>query len=561
MKTKKLLAMLLVLSLVLSLLAGCGSSAEQSGDGQSAQINSLDENNDIAGATVTVELAEDAKAELLASHTDSHGRTFVTVAVEGDPGTLSPYGSGMGKVQHVIRNALFETAMCVLNDGSLAPVLATDYVALGDATYDIHFKDYIYDTEGNHLTAEDVVFSYLTGRDVFNNGNMAKIDTAEAIDDYTVRLKMTADYVGAFEKILYEGWIFTQAAYEASPDQFITTPVGTSPYRLVSWETGSEVVIEKTNNYWETDESKLQIIQKANVDVVNYKIITDEAQRVIAMQAGEVDMIHKVNFSNLDSFADDTYLIFSTLNNQVGTLFFNCSDSSPMSDFRVREAFCLAVDIDSLINSVFDGKANKCYWYGTTGSGDCDPNWVSDDYFPYDPDAAVALLEEAGYTADNPLTIEFVYEPNDKNANVCEFIQACLGAINVKCELIPVESATFKEYVYNAEKFDVQITNMAGLEPYAAPNWYNIMCNSATGSAVIAQDDDFCELLELIYTADTHTAENMQKAYDMMTERVYVYPIYIYELYTVTTGIFTTMNLRCGGREIAPQYCEYIWNS
>lgn len=551
--------------LAVVMLAGCASqtTSKNNGDAASATAGNQAINSDNgAGVTVALDQTDAEREALIASHTDAQGRTFVNVAVEADPGTLTPYGSGVGKVQHVIRNALFETAMVLLTDGSLQPYLATGYEQVDEVTYDVFFKDYIYDTAGNHLTASDVVFSWITGRDVWKNGNMSFMADCEAIDEYTVRITMTSPQVGTFEKILYEGWIFTQAAYEASPDEMITTPVGTSQYRLVKWETGSEVVIEKTNNYWEKDESNMQIIQEANVDVVTYKIITEEAQRIIALQTGDVDMIHKVDFTNLDTFSGNNYSTFATMNNQIITMMFNCSKNSPCGDVRVRQAICYAIDAAGVLDVVCSGQGEVAWALATSGSADAYDTWKDRDYYGQDLEKASALLEEAGYNSSNPLTIRCMYETTDKNAPTAEVIQAYLGNVGINVEMTPCEGATYSTYKYTSTEFDFHLGSVGGLEPYCISAWWSFRGTGIddSGNVIALDDPHMTELLEACYNSGTHDEAHMTEAFNYMTDNAYIYPLYRYMLYTVTTNIFTTMNLRCGGREIAPQYCEYIWN-
>lgn len=557
---------LLAAAMLVSALAGCGQQKEQTETAQGAgaaeaKVNEIEGGNG-GGATVEKNLEEEALAELMASHTLEDGRTKVTVAVEADPGTLSPYGSGVGKVQHVIRNALFETAMVIGSDGNLYPYLASGYEQVDEVTYDIHFKDYVYDTQGNHLTAEDVVFSWKCGRDEWSAGNLSFMKDAEAIDTYTVRLTMVSPQLGTFEKIMYEGWIFTKAAYENSPDQFITTPVGTSQYQLVSWETGSEIVIEKTGNYWEKDESNLALIQQANVDVVDYKIIAEEAQRIIAMQTGEVDMIHKVDFSSLENF-EEGYEIFSTLNNQVMTMMFNCSDKSPCGDQKVRQAICYAIDAAGVLDVVASGQGKVTWALATEGSADALDAWNEQEYYGYDVEKAMELLEEVGYDSSNPLKIRLMYETTDKNAPTAEILQAYLMAAGVEVDMFPCEGATYSTYKYTSTEFDIHIGSVGGIEPFCITAWYPQVYGTGvddTTNTVALDDPKIVEMIDVCYDANTTSGEKMTELLDYINENAYMYPLYRYMLYTVTNDVFTTMNLRCGGREIAPQYCEYIWN-
>lgn len=132
---------------------GCG------GQGGSAQTTA-------EPAKETVELTTGAAAENKKADDWSEfvkdGKTVIRVGIEADPGTMDPYttGSSNGK-NATIKTTVYQTLGMIQGvGGELAPEIAKSWEMVDPVTYDIEIFDYVYDTDGNHITADDVVFRF-----------------------------------------------------------------------------------------------------------------------------------------------------------------------------------------------------------------------------------------------------------------------------------------------------------------------------------------------------------------------------------------------------------------
>ena len=176
------------------------------------------------------------------------------------------------------------------------PALATKWTVSSDGlTYTFQLRRGVKFHDGTDFNADAVVFSYMRQLDEDNEyyqygpwkywGYMdmsAIVDTISAVDDYTVKFtlkKIEAPFISNLAMDFAA--IVSPAAYRADPEGFATNPVGTGPFKFVSWTKDSDIVLEKNEDYW----------QPVFLDRVILKVIPDATARWLALQKGEVDLI------------------------------------------------------------------------------------------------------------------------------------------------------------------------------------------------------------------------------------------------------------------------------
>ncbi len=553
MKNQKTMALLTALVLLVGIFAYVPAGAVDASRILTVQPNAM---------AVVEDLPDQATMDaLIASHTDANGKTFVSVALEDDPGSMNPYGSGASKPRMVVLEGIYEGLFCIQGTGGeLKPVLADSYSVSDDGyTYTIKLKDYIVDSMGNPFTASDVKFVLETvARDEYKWSSSKYYDAVNVVDDYTVEIVFNTKMYNYVVNSLI-AYMFTEKAYTTdSADKMITDPIGTGPYALTAWTSGTEMVFETYGSYWETDPSKIYRNSYANVDKIIYKIIKDSAQRVIALESQSVDICTGVSPTDLELFKDnDDFLMFQSLQDQVVSLAFNCNEISPLSDVRVRQAIAYAIDAQGVLDGVDLGNGELCYTAFCRIFPDYDPAWEGEDYYGYDPGKAKELLKAAGWDGSKEITI--VFENNDRLANVAVVLQAYLAEVGITMNIVPCDGALFRTYRFDKTQGDIKMFT-AGSSTFGSSSLIGNLNAVAEDKSLITTVEE--TLWGMIVPMAENAYKDWSYAHDLhyyVKDNVYIYSLYAPINFTVTSKVLTGFILNQKGKD-SPNCCTYIWN-
>ncbi|MGM9521342.1 MAG: ABC transporter substrate-binding protein [Oscillospiraceae bacterium] len=535
---KRLLALVLSLLLCVSVLAGCSDSNSSNGsDG---------------------------------------GKTVVNVAVNEDPGSLSPWvGNNTGRInilgsiyQHLVETDGF--------GGEMVGIIMESYEAVDERTFDMKIREGIVDTAGNSIKASDVVFSYQTDIDMgYHAGRLGSIESIEAIDEYTVRWTFkTVPYDGDLCAVWIESYIVSQASYEASDDEMALDPVGSTPYVLTDYTTGTSLTLEKADSYWQAPEDTFELYQ-ANVDVINYKIITDVSQIATGLKTGEVDMTNTIAAIDLASFQEggeyaDGFTVVEERANPAYMLMFNCSDDSYCSNVNLRKAISCAINTDQIVSGVLGGAGFRFNALGNPKYGDYNDSWGKDGYFEYDMDAAKEYLDkftqETGVNASDlnlVLTLKEGTYTFDEEVTVA--LQGFLYDLGINATIATQPATTYAEFIADPGNWDLGLICDNGASTAYLIQWYqNVMLpdyydNDGAGQSHIA-DQTLFDMINNCRTIEGHTQENMDELNDYINDNCYFYGLCGYYEYFVTTNWITSVcheNRNC----INPGGCTYDWSA
>ncbi|SDO44104.1 peptide/nickel transport system substrate-binding protein [Microbacterium sp. ru370.1] len=176
-------------------------------------------------------------------------------------------------------------------------------------------------------------------------------------------------------------------------------PTGTGPFKFDSWEPGAEATVSAYDGYWG---------EQGQVQQVIFRVIGDTTARRQALESGSIDGYDLVAPADLGALESAGYML--TNRDPFNILYLGMNQADPaLSDIRVRQAIAQSIDKQQLVSQVLPE--------GTTVASQFMPDSVIGfnsgvTTFDYDPEAAKALLAEAGYTDANPLTITFNYPVN-----------------------------------------------------------------------------------------------------------------------------------------------------
>jgi peptide/nickel transport system substrate-binding protein len=288
-------------------------------------------------------------------------------------------------------------------------------------------------SDGSPLTADDVVFTYttLTNPD-FNAPARAlysPITAVEAVDPLTVKFTLNAPYAPLLSYL--DVGIVPKALVEGGTD-IALNPVGAGPMKLVSWNRGSEIVLEANDAYWRG---------APTMDNVTIRIIGDNSARSQAFEAGDLDVIQSpLAPQDIERLAaDDRFGNVVVAGLGVNYINFNTKDPL-LADPKMRQAFSMLIDQETIVNDIYQGVDQVAHSIILPSS------WAYSDAIAqptFDIEGAVALFNELGWTDSNgdgvldkdgaDLAVTLATHSEDANrVQSIEFLQAIFEAAGVK---------------------------------------------------------------------------------------------------------------------------------
>jgi peptide/nickel transport system substrate-binding protein len=483
----------------------------------------------------------------------------VTIAINQDPGDLKPFGVNFGSkpvIYHEIYEYLFD-----LVDNNYMPVLAKGYTKVDDLHYEVQLNQNIYDSAGNHITASDVVFSTQKLVEAGFNFKWYMVGDIQAKDDYTVAYTWTKPItdVGELEFPWCRTVIFSQKAYEASSDQFATSPVATGPYVVKEFTSGSKVILEANDNYWAKDAPAAN--HTANVQTIEYDVISEAAQNVIALETGSVDYSEYVPAENLVEFQAggkyaDKYNAEVASGSFVYALNLNQSEGKAGADLNFRLAVYYAIDNASIATALQDtivpAKAFGTPHFASEyqAAWDTTPNYIN----TFDPAKAQDLLKQTSYAGQ---TLILATMQDENSQTMATVIQAFLLNVGIKTEIKVLDQAASQTIDTDAAGYDIKIFGMGGGSLIG--EWNRVMNNHELGkdySVGFVKDPELQRLFEVANAIDTHTAENLTALENYVLAHGYFYAIGSPRINQVYSKNITTVVMR-ESEFILPGACTY----
>ncbi len=335
---------------------------------------------------------------------------------------------------------LYDSIVWVDDDGKVVPALAESWEISDDGTeYTFTLRQGVTFHNGEAFTADSVVFSWERGQQDQMQWSEKWLfaKAVEKIDDFTVKIT-TEGAKPLLLRIIAENWAMVPPKYiaEVGEDGFAGHPVGTGPFQFVEWAKGDRIVCEANPNYWQKGLPKVQHLI--------FRPIPESATRVAAIQTGDIDIATRLSAEEAESLRGQPnvkvteypidrvyYITFNNLTTGKG---------QPTEDARVRQAMNYAVDVQAIIDALFNGYGRESTGYVTPANLGYDKDLKP---FGYDPEKAKQLLAEAGYP--DGFEIDFAC-PAGAYANfeqVCEAIQGFLTEVGIQTNLEFMESGQY----------------------------------------------------------------------------------------------------------------------
>jgi peptide/nickel transport system substrate-binding protein len=387
---KKLLSSVSVL-LLLALLAGCATPTPEVVEKVITQV---------VKETVEVEV----EVEKVVTPTSPPKRDVIIVALAQAPTSLDPADHRSRQSETVIRN-MFDGLVTRDSTSGVHLELAEEMNWLDDTTLEVKLRQGVKFHDGSEMTADDVVFTFerIIGENMIEypeahtsprKGLIAPLESIEKVDDYTVVMYFSAAWPPAMQMIVHQQIVPQAYLEEVGTEGFIENPIGTGPFKFVSAKGLEEIVLERFDDYY-GGAPDLEPVGPACVKQVVFRVIPEASTRIAALLAGEVDIIQAVPAEMVDTLAQTPGIqVKGAAGTQPKWMEMNVN-VPPFDDVRVRQAMNYAVDKDLIIEAIYGGRAVAL-------PGPLSPynNFVNKSLlpYPYDPDEALALLADAGWT-------------------------------------------------------------------------------------------------------------------------------------------------------------------
>ncbi len=419
---KKSLSFLIMLVLVLStVLSGCagGTSNETS-----ANLSSDTQTEPVYGGELVYGMTQDLVS------LDPHQST--------DAGTRS-----------VVFN-LYEGLVKPAPTGDLIPAVAEEFSISDDAkVYTFTLRNGITFHDGSLVTVQDIVYSIKRYAEIQGESSAFSIalSSVEATDDKTVVVTLKEPD----SEFLSQMTLAIIPEANADPEG---NPIGTGPFRYVSYDVGDKLVVEKYDGYWKEGAPYL--------DKVTFRFLPDVTTAVTLLKAGSIDVLNYMTaaqVSELTKAQADAFRIVEGNMHLVHAMFLN-NAYGPLSDVRVRQAICYAVNRDEINQFLFDGKSTII---GTHMIPDL-KTWYNEEtasVYSYDPDKAKELLREAGYENgfDLVITVPSAY---DQHIDTAQIIADQLSKVGINATLEKIEWNSWLQDVYRGRNYQATVIGFDG---------------------------------------------------------------------------------------------------
>ena len=350
---------------------------------------------------------------------------------------------------------LFEVEVQPDGSSQIVPSLCADHTVSEDGkTYHFVLKEGVTFSNGNPLTASDVQYTFewlltaggvnddvaleVEGAQALKDGQADSLSGFRVIDDRTFEITLTNANAGFLAELTGPAMSIVDGETMEQAKNFgiaCEDTIGTGPYKITEWVVNDHYTLEYNDRYWGEEPSAKKVI---------VSIIPDASTQNLMYQNGELDIL---DLENLDSaIVESTYKTVYADRllkaSRVGITYMSFNANNPyLSDVNVRRAIQMAVDVDTIVSSVYGGDAVVENGIIPTGV------WGHNDDLqraPFDVEGAKALLKEAGY-AEGEISFEMAMDASSTGnlQLVYQIVQQNLKEIGIDAKIATYDASAW----------------------------------------------------------------------------------------------------------------------
>ncbi len=414
-----------------------------------------------------------ALAVTVVAQAQRHGGTL-TVAYPNDPVTFDTMVNISPPRE--VRSLVFEPLVDFDATFTPQPTLAHAWEISDDGlSWTFFLRDDVVFHDGQPMTAADVVASFGRLQSAGNRrGEFARVTSAEALDDHTVRFDLSSPWAAFTESLampgggltIYPAWVVEKWGDTMLSDDFI----GTGPYRVTEVVPGERYVLDRFDGYVSPpgEPSHLAGARHAYADRIVIVPIPDSSTRVAALLTGEVDVAVSVPLDDLARLDADSnirttivepgYRIYLKLNAHEG----------PFANLTLRQAVRTAIDPEEVMFT----QGPEGFWRVNTTPRFQQGMWMWDDatdaLYPADLEAGRQLVAASGYAGER---VRFMATPGRPMEFVTVIvIEELLRDLGLNVEVVSVDSATYAQRRSDPTQWEIKISGGTPVSPVSYLN-------------------------------------------------------------------------------------------
>ncbi|MHA6689607.1 ABC transporter substrate-binding protein [Devosia sp. A449] len=353
---------------------------------------------------------------------ETHQLTMgLPVAIEN----IDPAQAGGMRIDLSIVASIYSSLTEISPEGKVVGAAAKSWHQTDDLTWVFELRDDVRFSDGTPFTAETVKWNQdrlkVQERAGWIVTSMRNVEAVNVLGTYEVEFKLKAPDLNLARRLA--GVFHLDPTWAATHNPSVEA-MGSGPYKMISYnpETGVELVLNDTY-YGAAPEFKN----------VRFRVVTDEAARINALKAGELDTAALINTQDLQQLEESGNLVVGIVPSaRVQIMRFNTL-VKPMDDLRVRQAINYAIDKEGITKALFRGQVSPAnsQMLSVLHTG-YNPDLKA---WPYDPEKAKALLAEAGFP--NGIDIEMAYGKGTYvgGEQAAQFVVAQLAEVGIRATL------------------------------------------------------------------------------------------------------------------------------
>jgi peptide/nickel transport system substrate-binding protein len=329
------------------------------------------------------------------------------------------------------------------------PRLAVSHKIINETTWEFSLRTGVKFHNGAVMTAKDVKFSIDRMTDPQTKAFFAPfystIAEVKVLNDSTIQIVTKSPDPLLLKRVSLNLYVFPSDLFkEKGAEAFFQHPVGTGPFKFVSWTRNDRMVFEAFEGYWDGAPKVKRLINRP---------VPEAAARLAELQTGNADIITNIPPFLVAQVKDSPNATVQSIpSGRVMFLYINCLTEGPLKNKKVRQALNYAVDKKSIIDNILKGS-------GVPMAVNLTPyHFGYDDSlkpYPYDPAMAKKLLAEAGYASGLQLVFNSPSGRYLLDKEVSQAIAGMFEAVGVKTDMKVHEWGTYTQILTGKKLQDI----------------------------------------------------------------------------------------------------------